>query len=169
MIVVVMGVAGSGKTTVARMLARKCGGTFVEGDEFHPPENVAKMAGGVPLEDDDRWGWLDAIAAAACEVDAPDTVVAVSCSALKKIYRERLRRGMGGNPCFVLLRGAPELLADRMSRRKGHFMPESLLRSQLATLEEPKRNENAICLDTALPPGVLVERAASALNLKTNT
>lgn len=169
MIVVVMGVAGSGKTTVARMLARKCEGVFIEGDEFHPPENVAKMAGGVPLEDNDRWGWLDAIAAAACEVDATDTIVAVSCSALKKIYRERLRQGMGENPCFVLLRGAPDVLAERMSRRKGHFMPESLLRSQLATLEEPDCDENAISLDTAMPPSVLVERAATALHLKTNT
>ncbi len=169
MIVVIMGVAGSGKTTMARMLASKCNGTFIEGDEFHPPENVAKMAGGVPLDDADRWEWLDAIAAAAREVDDADSVVAVSCSALKKIYRERLRRGMGGHPRFVLLRGDAVLLGERMGRRKGHFMPESLLRSQLATLEEPDGDEHAICLDTAMAPGVLVDRAAAALRLKTNT
>lgn len=164
-----MGVAGSGKTTVARLLASKCDGTFIEGDEFHPPENVAKMASGIPLEDDDRWGWLDAIATAAREIDAPDAVVTVSCSALKKIYRERLRQGMGGQPTFVLLRGDADLLTRRMQQRKGHFMPESLLRSQLATLEEPGDEENAVCLDTAMPPSVLVDRAAAVLRRTTNT
>ncbi len=164
MIVVVMGVAGSGKTTVARMLSKRCGGTFIEGDEFHPPENVTKMANGTPLEDEDRWTWLDAIAAAAAEAeDGSDSPVIVTCSALKKVYRDRLRAGMPDRPRFVVLHGHADLLSDRIRHRKGHFMPPSMLASQLATLERPGRDEDAIFLDVAMPPSRLVERAAAAL------
>lgn len=169
MIVIVMGVAGSGKTTVARMLAKRCGGTFIEGDEFHPPENVTKMANGTPLEDEDRWTWLDAIATAAVEAeDGADGLVVVTCSALKKVYRDRLRSGMQVRPRFLMLHGHADLLGERIKHRKGHFMPPSMLESQLATLERPQRDEGAIFLDVAMPPSRLVERAAAALGRSMN-
>ena len=169
MIVIVMGVAGSGKTTIARMLARRCDGTFIEGDEFHPPENVTKMANGTPLEDEDRWTWLDAIAAAASQADdGADGFVVVTCSALKKAYRDRLRAGMPDRPRFVMLHGQADLLGERIRHRKGHFMPPSMLESQLATLERPGREEDAIFLNVAMPPSRLVERAAAALGRPMN-
>jgi gluconokinase len=132
--IVVMGVSGSGKTAVGGAIAARLGLPLVEGDAFHPPANVAKMSSGTPLTDEDRWPWLDAIAAAIRE--APGGVV-VACSALRKAYRDRLRTAAGRPLLFVFLDGKRETIAARLAARKGHFMPASLLDSQFATLERP--------------------------------
>jgi gluconokinase len=145
-IVVVMGVSGSGKTTVARGLARKRGWTLLEGDQFHPPANIAKMKAGTPLTDEDRWPWLRAIAAKEDELLAGGQSAAVACSALKRAYRDIL---IGDRPDTVLvyLRGSKDLIAERMKARKDHFMPPALLDSQFATLEEPGPDEHPIVVD----------------------
>jgi len=154
--VVVMGVSGSGKSTVGRLLAARLGVPFVEGDDLHPEASVAKMAAGIPLDDADRAPWLDAVAA---ELDRP---VVVSCSALRRSYRDRLRRAAPGLR-LLYLRGPRELLASRLAHRSGHFMPVSLLESQLATLEEPAPDERAVVLDVEATPAELVAAAAEAL------
>ena len=128
--IVVMGVSGCGKSTVGRLLAEKLDAKFIDGDDLHPAENKAKMAAGIPLNDDDRWPWLDKVAN---ELSASDAIV-IACSALKRSYRERIISGATGT-IFIHLEGTPELLAERMSGRSGHFMPTSLLESQLKTLE----------------------------------
>jgi gluconokinase len=145
-IAVVMGVSGSGKTTVARGLARKEGWILLEGDAFHPPANIAKMKAGTPLTDADRWPWLRAIAAKQDELRAGGRSAAVACSALKRAYRDIL---IGDRPDTVLvyLRGSKALIAERMKARKDHFMPPALLDSQFATLEEPAPDEHPIVVD----------------------
>lgn len=158
MIIVVMGVCGSGKTTVGRDLARAIGADFIEGDDLHPTSNRAKMSSGQPLTDADRWPWLDAIAAEARRLAAASRHVVVSCSALRRAYRDRLRTA-GVVVHFIHLTGTPDLLADRMAGRTGHFMPAGLLASQLATLEHPEPDENAAVLDIASEPAILVRRA----------
>jgi carbohydrate kinase (thermoresistant glucokinase family) len=150
--VVVMGVSGSGKTTVGAALADALGLRFVDGDALHPVANVAKMAAGIPLDDDDRAPWLDAIGA----VLAGGPVV-VACSALKRAYRDRLRAAAPRLE-LVFLDGDRELLASRMVARPGHFMPASLLDSQLATLEPPTADEQALTVDVSAP---VVEIVAS--------
>ena len=156
---IVMGVASCGKTTVGEALAAGLGLPFVEGDRLHPPENVAKMSAGTPLNDDDRWPWLDRVGAAL----AGATGVIGSCSALKRSYRQRLIRAAGRPIAFVFLDGSRELLAQRIAARKGHFMPASLLDSQLATLERPGPDEWAIAIDIALAPADIVARAVAFL------
>jgi gluconokinase len=141
-IVVVMGVSGSGKTTVARGLAQKLGWAFLEGDSVHPPANVAKMSAGMPLNDDDRWPWLDAIAQWMSQRLQSGESAVVACSALRRIYRDRLRQA-GADVRFAYLHVPPDELARRM-RTRDHFMPPSLLDSQLATLEEPGADEDAL-------------------------
>jgi carbohydrate kinase (thermoresistant glucokinase family) len=158
MIIVVMGVCGSGKTTVGRELARAMGADFIEGDDLHPASNRAKMSSGQPLTDADRWPWLDAIAAEARQLAGRDRDVVVSCSALRRTYRDRLRTA-GPAVRFIHLTGTPELLADRMAQRTGHFMPPGLLASQLATLEVPAVDEGAAVLDIAAKPATLVQQA----------
>lgn len=145
-IVVVMGVSGSGKTSVAAALARQEGWILLEGDSFHPPANIAKMAAGTPLTDDDRWPWLRAIAAREDELLAAGQSAVVACSALKRVYRDIL---IGDRPDTLLmyLRGSKALIADRVSARKNHFMPPALLDSQFATLEEPGPDEHPIIVD----------------------
>ena len=133
MIVVVMGVSGSGKTTIGKILAERLGCEFVEGDDFHPPANVAKMASGTPLEDADRWPWLQRLNE---ELKKRKNAV-LACSALKEIYREKLSAGL--DPLkFVHLRGSFELLQSRLKIRQHKYMPASLLESQFAALETPK-------------------------------
>ncbi len=146
MILVVMGVAGSGKTTIARALAERLGWRFQEGDALHPPANVAKMSAGTPLTDEDRWPWLHAIAAVIDTWRAEGASGIVTCSALKRAYREIL---IGNRPDvrLVHLAGDKPLIAARMAARKGHFMPTALLDSQFATLEPPRDDENPIIVD----------------------
>src|SRR5258708_3282081 len=135
--IVMMGVSGSGKTTVGAALAARLGVGFRDADEFHPAANVAKMSAGTPLTDEDRWPWLDAIGAALAEAGREGRGIVVGCSALKRIYRDRLRAAAHRPIVFVHLTGSRETLETRMLTRKGHFMPASLLASQLATLEPP--------------------------------
>ncbi len=132
MIVALMGVSGVGKTTIGRLVASKLGWPFIEGDDLHPPENVAKMSAGIPLEDADRWPWLDALnRRLRSERDAVAT-----CSALKESYRQRLLAGLSG-PRLVYLHGDKALIASRLAERKHRYMPASLLDRQFATLEPP--------------------------------
>jgi gluconokinase len=132
--IVVMGVSGSGKTSVAVELARRLGWDYVEGDDLHPTANVAKMAGGHPLDDEDRWPWLRRIAEVIGEHEAAGTGLIVTCSALKQSYRDRLR---DGHPSvwFAHVDAPQAVIAERLQRRTGHYMPPSLLGSQLTTLE----------------------------------
>ena len=153
MILVVMGVAGSGKTTIARMLAERLGWRFQEGDALHPAANVAKMSAGTPLTDDDRWPWLHAIAAVIDGWRAEGASGIVTCSALKRAYREILVGGRA-DVRLVHLAGDKALIAARMAARKGHFMPTALLDSQFATLEPPGAEERPIVVD--ISPGVEV-------------
>lgn len=150
-VAVVMGVAGSGKTTIARALARREGWRLVEGDDFHPPANVAKMASGTPLTDEDRWPWLRAIADEIDAIRVRGASAVVTCSALRRAYRDIL---VGGQPGVVLvyLQGPKELISRRLAARKGHFMPPALLDSQFATLEEPGADERPIVISVASPP-----------------
>lgn len=145
--IIVMGVSGCGKTSVGAALAERLGLSFVEGDVLHPPANVEKMAKGTPLSDDDRWPWLDIIGVEMASSLARGEGIVVSCSALKKVYRERLRAATGGNLRFVYLSGSRELLTERMGARTGHFMPLSLLESQLQTLEVPTGEEGVVTVD----------------------
>lgn len=152
-----MGVAGSGKSTVGALLAARLGLPFVDGDALHPPANVTKMAAGLPLDDDDRAPWLDAVG----ERLASGGVV-VACSALRRAYRDRLREAAPAAR-FVLLHGTRELLAARLAARSDHFMPAALLDSQLATLELPTPGEEVRVYDIALPPAEIAADAARNL------
>ena len=142
---VVMGVSGSGKSTIARRLAEALGYAFLDGDDLHPSANIAKMSTGVPLEDADRAPWLDAIAAWMQQELAAGRSAVVACSALRRAYRERLRQA-GPAVFFVYLQVDHDELARRMRGRE-HFMPPRLLGSQLATLEEPEPGERAVRVD----------------------
>jgi gluconokinase len=155
--VVVMGVSGSGKSTVGAALARHLGVAFRDADEFHPAANVAKMSAGTPLTDEDRWPWLDAIGAALAEAGSEGRGIVVGCSALKRVYRDRLRTAARRPLVFVHLAGSRATLAKRMQTRKGHFMPASLLDSQLATLEPPTPDERAITVSVEQPVAKVVE------------
>jgi gluconokinase len=161
-VVVVMGVSGSGKTTIAERLAAVEGWTVLEGDSFHPPANVAKMAAGTPLTDEDRWPWLRAIAAAidACRARGESAVVA--CSALRRVYRDILI-GDRNDVRLVYLKGSQALIAERLRARKGHFMPAALLDSQFSTLEEPGPEENPIVADAGGTPDAIVRHVTEIL------
>lgn len=154
-IAVVMGVSGSGKTTVAAGLARQERWILLEGDSFHPPANIAKMKAGTPLTDEDRLPWLRAIAAKEDELLAAGQAAVVACSALKRSYRDIL---IGGRSDMVLvyLRGSRTLIGERIAARKGHFMPPALLDSQFATLEEPGADEHPIVADVGGAPEAVV-------------
>jgi len=158
-LVVVMGVTGCGKSTVGQLLADRLAVPFVEGDALHPPENVERMARGIALTDDDRRGWLQALAQ---RIDAAQHQqgLVVSCSALKRAYREVLRAA-SPNLAFVYLHGSQTLIAERLAARVGHYMPASLLPSQFKILEVPAPHERALTLDISLPPHTLAEQAAA--------
>ena len=164
-LIVVMGVAGSGKSTIAAGLAEKLGVDFIEGDSLHPQANVNKMAGGVPLTDDDRWPWLAAIGEHIESERLSGQGVVVSCSALKHAYRDALRSKVHGRLRFVLLNGPKELISQRMLARKGHFMPQSLLDNQLATLERPGPDEDAVILDISHTVPTLLSEASAAVGI----
>jgi gluconokinase len=159
-ILVVMGVAGTGKSTVAGLLAERLNWEFQEGDALHPPANVAKMSAGLPLTDEDRWPWLDAIGAWIKEKTKRGEPGILTCSALKRSYRDRLR---GPNVIFVFLNGPREVIAARMARRADHFMPPALLNSQLATLEPPTADENVLAVDLGTTPADEVAEVLHAL------
>lgn len=153
---VIMGVSGSGKSLIGAMLARALDVEFVEGDDLHPPDNVKRMAAGIPLTDDNRRGWLTRIAERLRDAKRAGIGLVVSCSALKRLYRDLLRSVGAADVRFVYLAGSRELLAERMATRRGHFMPPSLLDSQLATLEEPSPDEHAWVCDIRKAPEAIV-------------
>ncbi|MBY5353798.1 gluconokinase [Rhizobium leguminosarum] len=145
--IVVMGVSGCGKSSVGEKLAEALHLQFMEGDALHPAANVEKMSKGIPLTDDDRMPWLDRIGEEMKASLEKSEGIIVSCSALKRVYRDRLRAAAGGNLFFVYLEGSRALLMKRMGERKGHFMPVSLLDSQLATLEVPTGEPGVVTVD----------------------
>jgi gluconokinase len=158
-----MGVAGSGKSTVGRALADALGWDFCEGDDLHPAENVAKMAAGEPLTDDDRRPWLARVRAWIDEHVAAGTPGVITCSALKRAYRDVLR---DEHVVFVNLHGTREQLVTRLAARQGHFMPVSLLDSQLATLEPLGPDERAVAVDIAVRPAEQVRTVIDTLSLQ---
>jgi len=163
-ILIVMGVSGSGKSTVAGALADRLGWALAEGDDFHSPANIAKMHAGTPLTDVDRLPWLKSIATwIAARLDAGGTGI-VTCSALKHSYRDLLS---GGRPdvLFVYLKGSQEVMADHLAGRHGHFMPASLLASQFDTLEEPDPDEPVLVVDAGQPVEAIVSEIVLRLDL----
>jgi len=158
MVVLIMGVSGSGKTTVGKMLAAKLGGPFYDADDFHPSENKAKMTNGIPLTDADRQPWLHALVTQirACLASQESAVFAVS--ALKQAYRDVLT--VDSAVRLVYLKGVPSLIRQRMQQRPDHFFKPALLQSQFDALEEP---DDALTVDITLPPEVLVQRISEAL------
>lgn len=158
--IIVMGVSGCGKSSMGDALAARLGLPYIEGDALHPAENVAKMSKGTPLTDEDRWPWLTLVGQA---VSAPAEGAIASCSSLKRVYRDLLRRETGEGLIFVFLHGTRALLLSRMQHRPGHFMPASLLDSQLATLEPPGADENVIPVDCAEPLEEAVNRVAALI------
>ncbi|WP_292435570.1 gluconokinase [Mesorhizobium sp.] len=156
--IVVMGVAGCGKTAVGEALAKSLSAVFIEGDRLHPPENVARMARGEPLTDALREGWLDAIGERIAASVADGQRAVAACSALKRSYRDRLRRFCPGI-VFLYLKIDRETAWRRVAARKGHFMPASLVDSQFATLEEPGRDEQAVTVDATRTVAGIVRQA----------
>ncbi|GAA0956308.1 gluconokinase [Frigoribacterium faeni] len=161
-VLVVMGVSGSGKSTLAALLAEQLGWDFYEGDDLHPDENVAKMAAGTPLDDDDRAPWLDTVSSWIIEHAMAGVPGVITCSALKRKYRDVLREH---NVVFVYLRGTREMLGDRMAAREGHFMPTTLLDSQVATLEPPEADERHVVVDAGRAPEDEVDDVIRLLGL----
>lgn len=161
-ILVLMGVSGCGKTTVGELLADCLGWRFLEGDELHPPANIAKMKSGTPLDDADRRPWLEAIAARIDAWRAQEAQGVVACSALKRAYRDILI-GDRDDVGLVFLSGTKELIASRLAARKGHFMPPGLLDSQFTTLQRPGPDERPITIDIDAPAPELVTRILAAL------
>ncbi len=164
--IVVMGVSGCGKTTVGEGLAAALGWPFDEGDRWHPKANVAKMSAHIPLDDADRWPWLEALVAVIAGHEAAGESSIISCSSLKRSYRDLLRTG-APRVRFLHLHGAYEVLAERLAGRKGHFFPADLLRSQFAALEPLGPDEDGIVVDVALDPETQVRQALPGLGLVT--
>jgi gluconokinase len=164
-IVVMMGVAGSGKTTIATRLADRLGWAHQEGDALHPAENVEKMKGGTPLTDADRLPWLRRIAERIDDWRVRGEAGVVTCSALKRSYRDIL---IGDRPevALIYLKGSPELIRRRLAERRGHFMPPALLDSQLATLQEPSADEHAVVVDISGTPDEIVAEIADQLRAR---
>ncbi len=149
--IVVMGVSGCGKTVLASLLAGRLGYRFCEADDFHPAANVEKMSNGIPLTDDDRWPWLEALADWTAREAASGHSTVMACSALTRAYRDRLRTGGGEDLVFIHLDGDPSTIIERMNARE-HFMPTSLLRSQLDTLEPLEDDEVGVRIDLGQSP-----------------
>ena len=162
-VLVIMGVSGSGKTTIGRLLAARLGWHYQEGDALHPPENVAKMSAGTPLSDTDRAPWLRRIAERIDAWCSNGEAGVITCSALKRAYRDII---IGDRPDvrLVHLKGSRELIGRRMAARKGHFMPTALLDNQFATLEEPSPEERAITVDVGGTPAEIVDEILRRLS-----
>lgn len=164
MVIVLMGVSGSGKTTVASLLHGRLGWPFAEGDALHPKANIRKMEAGLPLSDEDRAPWLELVADwVEARIDAGENGL-ITCSALKRSYRDVINRRRDG-VSFVFLEGSHGQIAARLAARQGHFMPAELLQSQLADLEPPAPDEPAITVDVGPTPGVIVEEIVARLAL----
>jgi len=151
---VVMGVSGCGKSSIGAAFAQAIGGTFMDGDDLHPASNIAKMAQGAPLDDDDRIPWLGAVAQALNDGTPP---MVIACSALKRSYRDLIRGGVEGTVIFLHLAGDKAVIAARMAAREGHFMPTSLLDSQFAALEVPGPDERCITADLGKTPEQILQ------------
>ncbi len=160
MILLILGVAGSGKTTIGKLLAQTLGWPFFDADEFHPPANIEKMSRGIPLTDDDRWPWLDAIRAKIESLEAEGQSGVLTCSGLKEIYRDRLKPG-DADIKFVYLKGSYDLIQSRMAARQ-HFMKPEMLASQFASLEEP---HDALIIDISHPPEACALQIIRSLDL----
>jgi gluconokinase len=161
---IVMGVSGSGKSTIGDKLAKRLGWSYEDGDRFHPASNVAKMSAGQPLTDEDRWPWLQAIAAEIDRVCAAGSHAVIACSALKRAYRSVLVHGRS-DVRIIFLDGAQELIAGRLARRKGHFMPPGLLASQFKTLEPPGPTEDPVTVSIDAPVDGIVSDIVRQLGL----
>jgi len=164
--IVVMGVSGSGKSTIARLLGDRLGVGFVDGDDLHPPANKAKMAAGIPLNDSDRWPWLEIVGRALADRQNGQAAIVV-CSALKRRYRDVLRRA-APDAFFAHLSGSIEVLQARVSHRVHEYMPASLLASQVAALEPLGADESGMALDLALPADEIVEQILARLGVEGN-
>jgi gluconokinase len=162
MVIVLMGVSGSGKTTIGKLLAEQLGWAFVEADDYHPAANVEKMRGGTPLNDEDRRPWLAALKRRIDDACAKGENVVLACSALKHSYQDYLERDEPACVEYVYLHGSEELIRERLARRKGHFMNPNLLHSQFETLEPP---EHAIRVDVAPPPAEIVAEIRKKLRV----
>lgn len=156
-----MGVAGCGKSTVGNALADQLDGTYLEGDSFHPQSNIEKMSAGIALTDEDRWPWLKIIGR---EMASAEGMIFAGCSALKLAYRDLIEQEAGERVTFIHLSGSQELIADRMAKRGGHFMPLSLLQSQFATLEPLIEREQAIIADIGVSSDEIVARIILEIN-----
>jgi gluconokinase len=167
-VLVLMGVSGSGKTTVGKLVADKLGWTYEEGDDFHPESNVEKMHAGHPLTDEDRWPWLHAIAQEIDRLRAKGESAVLTCSALKRAYRDII---VGARPDvrLVYLKGSRELIGARIAARKHHFMPPELLDSQFAALEEPAADEHALTVSVEPPPEEIAAAILAKLGQPGNT
>lgn len=166
--IVVMGVSGSGKSTLGSLLSRKFCCPFIEADDFHDPINVEKMRSGIPLTDDDRWPWLDRLGKALRDGLETNAAIVATCSALKIEYRHRLESATGTTIKFVMLEVDQHELLRRVSSRKDHYMPASLLKSQLQTLERPTSDEEALILDATRPPADLANEVEIWLSADLN-
>jgi gluconokinase len=162
---VVMGVSGSGKSTIADSLAARLGWRCEDGDKFHPASNVAKMSGGHPLTDEDRWPWLQAIADEIDRVCRAGERAVIACSALKRAYRDILVHGRN-DVRIIFLNGTQELIAGRLAARKGHFMPPGLLKSQFATLQPPEANEHPVTVSIDAKVETIIDEIIRQLKLE---
>ncbi|WP_082206122.1 gluconokinase [Pannonibacter phragmitetus] len=160
--IILMGVAGCGKSSVGEAISARTGIAYRDGDDLHPAANVEKMRAGIPLTDEDRWPWLDEVGRELAD-KAP---LIIGCSALKRVYRDRIRALAGGPVTFVHLAGSRDLIAGRMAQRTGHYMPLSLLDSQFAALELPQPDEGALTADISQPLDALVDGIVKGLNLE---
>jgi len=161
-IVIVFGVSGAGKTTIGKLLAQEFGWRFYEADDFHSPANIEKMHSGVPLTDQDRWPWLESLRQLIKHSLEAGKNAVLACSALKRAYRERLRRS--DDVKFVFLRGDCALIEKQLRQRRGHFMNPELLRSQFADLEEPKPDEDVVTIELGRTPQEVVEEINGKLH-----